>query len=348
MRRYEESRECSSELLRMVIPLMSAHKAGMHPVSYATWYEYAAGINPPLKKAIDLLLESRQPIDDTAVYRIHDRHIAGESEASTEKLREELTRMISEMSDHAANAGEQTRAYTTSLDRFSELLRPDAKPAQLQDAVTWMREDTGDMRSMAGALQQQLDQNAHEIETLRRELQYARSEAMTDPLTGIANRRGLEKAVADIAAAGENGLSGCSLLALDIDHFKKCNDSYGHLFGDKVIRAVARILKGNVKGRDVPARIGGEEFAVLLPETPLQGACVLAEHIRSTIATGRIRRNNGELVGNITLSIGVAHHRAGESLDTFLERADQALYAAKHGGRNRISVDQRNQNSVST
>jgi diguanylate cyclase len=338
VRRYNESRESSSELLRMVIPMMSAHKAGMHPVSYATWYEYAAGINQPLKKAIDLLLTSSQSIDDTAVYQIHDRYIAGESEAGTEKLRLELTRMISEISDHAGNAGEQTKAYTISLDRFSEVLHPETKPAQLQDAVSWMRKDTGGMRLMADALQQKLEQNALEIETLRRELQYARSEALNDPLTGIANRRGLEKAVADIEAAGAAGLSGCSLLALDIDHFKKCNDTYGHLFGDKVIHAVARILKGNVKGRDLPARIGGEEFVILLPDTPLQGACILAEHIRSTIATGQIRRNNGELVGNITLSIGVTHYRAGETLKAFLERADQALYAAKNSGRNRVSV----------
>lgn len=105
-----------------------------------------------------------------------------------------------------------------------------------------------------------------------------------------------------------------------------------------MIRTVAQILQGNVKGRDLPARIGGEEFVALLPDTPLQGACVLAERIRTTIAAGRVRRNNGELIGNITLSIGVAHHQAGETLKAFLERADQALYAAKNSGRNRVSV----------
>lgn len=338
MRRYNETRDSSGELLRMVIPMMSAHRAGLHPASYAAWYEYAAGINQPLKEAIDQLLASNQTLDDPIIYQLHDRFIAGEAENGTEKLRHELQRMITEISGHAANAGEQAKAYTQSLDRFSEVLRPDAKPAQLQDAVNSMLEDTGEMRSKAGALQDQLEQNAREIENLRSELQRARSEALTDPLTGIANRRGLEQAVADIEAAGADGLSGCSLLALDIDHFKKCNDTYGHLFGDKVIRTVAQILQGNVKGRDLPARIGGEEFVALLPDTPLKGACVLAERIRTTIAAGRIRRNNGELIGNITLSIGVAHYQAGESLKAFLERADQALYAAKNSGRNRVSI----------
>ncbi|MGE0558560.1 MAG: GGDEF domain-containing protein [Burkholderiales bacterium] len=338
MRRYNESRENSGELLRMIIPMMSAHKAGLHPVSYAAWYEYAAGINPPLKEAIDRMLTAKQTLDDEAVYQLHERFIAGTSDTGTEKLRHELQRLISEISGQAATTGEQARAYTLSLDRFSQVLRPDAKPAQLRDAVNSMIEDTGEMRSKAGALQERLEQNAREIESLRSELQRVRSEAMTDPLTGIANRRGLEQAVADIRASGSGGLAGCSLLALDIDHFKKCNDSYGHLFGDKVIRTVAQILQANVKGRDLPARIGGEEFVVLLPATPLDGACVLAERIRSTIAAGRIRRNNGELIGNITLSIGVAHYRNDETLKDFLERADQALYDAKNGGRNRVSI----------
>jgi diguanylate cyclase len=125
---------------------------------------------------------------------------------------------------------------------------------------------------------------------------------------------------------------------LDIDHFKKCNDTYGHLFGDKVIRRVAQVITKNVKGQDLPARIGGEEFAILLPDTPVAGALALAERIRMAVERGRIKRGDGaEAVGNITISLGVAEYAPGETLEAFILRADQALYASKAGGRNRVT-----------
>jgi diguanylate cyclase len=117
------------------------------------------------------------------------------------------------------------------------------------------------------------------------------------------------------------------------------NDTHGHVLGDKVLRAVAQILRSSIKGRDVAVRFGGEEFAVLLPDTSLSGAASLAEQIRASVARGRIRRNDGdEYVGNITLSVGVAAAEAGDTLEALIERADEAMYAAKHAGRNRVSI----------
>jgi diguanylate cyclase len=124
----------------------------------------------------------------------------------------------------------------------------------------------------------------------------------------------------------------------DIDHFKKINDNYGHLFGDKVIRAVAQVLTDNVKGRDTAARYGGEEFIVLLPNTPLEGARALAEKIRSTIEGGRIKKGGGEETAKVTISLGVSRYAPGESSASFIERADKALYVSKQSGRNQVSL----------
>jgi len=135
------------------------------------------------------------------------------------------------------------------------------------------------------------------------------------------------------------GLAGAALVLADIDHFKTVNDTHGHLIGDKVIRAVAHVLSTNIKGRDIAVRIGGEEFALLLPETSLSGAASLAEKLRELVAQGRIRRNDGEeQVGHVTLSLGVAAAEDGDSLEALIERTDAALYAAKRGGRNRVTV----------
>lgn len=162
---------------------------------------------------------------------------------------------------------------------------------------------------------------------------------MTDPLTGILNRRGFEIRASQTFADQTTLDKGLCLLMLDIDHFKKINDTYGHLFGDKVIRAIAETLKSKVRGDDSVARLGGEEFAVMLPETDISGARTVAEHIRQSIEGGKIRRlDTKEQIGGITISIGVAAYTNGVSVVDLLDQADKALYVSKNTGRNKTSV----------
>jgi diguanylate cyclase len=192
----------------------------------------------------------------------------------------------------------------------------------------------------SSALPDGLSESHREIEKLQAEILRAREDALTDGLTGLLNRRGFELKFQDgLIAHSHNTGPAPSLLIADVDYFKKINDSYGHAFGDRVICAVAKILRDNVKGRDIAARYGGEEFIVLLPDTPLQGAHFLAEKIRTTVATSRfLRMDDTETDASVTISIGVARHRCGESPISFLERADVALYASKANGRNRVTV----------
>ena len=104
-----------------------------------------------------------------------------------------------------------------------------------------------------------------------------------------------------------------------------------------MIRAVAQVMHANIKGRDIAARVGGEEFAVLLPETTAQGAAALAQQIRTAVARGRIYRGDREAhIGSVTLSVGVAIATPGETLEHLIHRADEAMYAAKRAGRNRV------------
>ena len=128
-----------------------------------------------------------------------------------------------------------------------------------------------------------------------------------------------------------------SLMLTDIDHFKKFNDTYGHLTGDQVLRLVAQAVKQNVKGQDIAARYGGEEFAVILPQTPLRQALTVADHIRrAVVAKELIKRSTGENLGRVTISVGVATLHKSETTQALLERADACLYAAKRSGRNLV------------
>ena len=126
----------------------------------------------------------------------------------------------------------------------------------------------------------------------------------------------------------------------DIDHFKKFNDSFGHLTGDQVLRLVAMSVKQNVKGQDIAARYGGEEFAVILPNTVLRSAITVADHIRRAVMTKELmKRSTGEHLGRVTISIGVATLQQGRQRAELIERADACLYAAKRHGRNRVMCE---------
>ena len=165
-----------------------------------------------------------------------------------------------------------------------------------------------------------------------------REEAQSDALTGLGNRRSFDKAL-EVCIGNVADTKPLSLMIADIDHFKQINDTFGHVFGDAVLRGIAQVLKANIKGQDAAARYGGEEFVILLPDTPIVGAHAVAEKIRSTIANGRIRRTNGEAaVGGITISLGVATYCAGETAGEFISRADKALYLSKTDGRNRVTL----------
>jgi len=198
-------------------------------------------------------------------------------------------------------------------------------------------QDAQHMRSVAFELSRKLETSTREVTVLTESLQRTQSEALLDPLTGLKNRRGLECSVDDFVR--ESGLAGSALLLADIDDFKSINETFGHVLGDKVLRSVAHVLQAAIKGRDVAARFGRDQFAVLLPHTTLTGGAALAEQIRAMVAHGRIHRADGrESVGEVTLSVGVAMAGPGESLESLIDRADGAMREAKRAGRNQVKL----------
>lgn len=159
--------------------------------------------------------------------------------------------------------------------------------------------------------------------------------ASTDPLTQIHNRAQLGRLFAREMRHIEQGGMACSVISVDIDHFKQVNDSFGHAVGDSVLLATARTMKGAVRAVDSVGRWGGEEFLVLCPETLARDAAKLAERIRAAVAAHAFDTGRPH-----TISVGVATFRPGDTLDTLLQRADQAMYRAKQTGRNRVCTDE--------
>ena len=337
--KYVETREQSAEILRMLLPLMAKHVAAFHPPNYTVWYEYVAAINPPLRAAIDALLSGGSMLDEERVHELFRSYISDRNDETEKQVQAAFQRLVFELSRSTEQAGTQAQQYGEVLERQSAQLHGHIDQASLVNIVTTLAAETQSMRGSVSGLREQLTAAVSEAAELRRAMQLLQTEALLDPLTGLLNRRGFDKAMSAILASDSHERGNTCLIMIDIDHFKRINDTHGHLFGDKVIQAVAQVLRANIKGQDAAARYGGEEFAVVLPGTPLAGATALAEKIRVIIEKGRVRRSdNSEALGNITVSLGVAQYQEGLSIADLVGFADHALYQSKHNGRNSVTA----------
>ena len=349
---YHDTVERSTELLRKALPLMSRQAAALHPVSYAVWYAYVADVNAPLHKALDAHLAEHGVLDEAATDALYRRFLSDPDADTAQQVTDGVARLLDGMQASAAAAGDQTARYGHSLQRLTAALgpaedSPTAPPAALGEVL----EHTVQMQAALARLQKELAESQREIGSLRDEVRRARHESLVDALTTLANRRAFDRRLvsclaADAAVLGRPPIGApVSLLMIDIDHFKRINDSYGHAFGDQVLRAVAQVLKALTPEGGLAARVGGEEFALLLPGLPLVQAQALAEKLRATVAASRIRRKSSDADERITVSLGVAQFLQqmganGLSVDEapadFVDRADRALYAAKQAGRDRV------------
>jgi diguanylate cyclase len=200
--------------------------------------------------------------------------------------------------------------------------------------------DTREVERSSSELSQQLERAKQEANELRGKLEQAEREATRDVLTGLYNRKYLNKAIQALHARYQEDAAPFSVIMMDIDHFKKVNDTYGHKVGDSVLEFVGHTLTGSVKGRDVPARYGGEEFIVLLPATSSEDACKLADSIRNQVSAKTLKiTKTQKTIGVVTISCGVAEIRGDDTVDSVVDRADQALYLAKESGRNKVKSE---------
>ncbi|HUN70768.1 MAG TPA: GGDEF domain-containing protein [Steroidobacteraceae bacterium] len=334
--RYQHSREESAAILRRALQLMSPHKAGYHPVSYAVWYEHAADLNPGLTRELDKLVAADNVLSDAEVCRLHALHIAGRDVQAFELAQNQLREVLGESEKEAAHAERSVKRFTTTLDDAIEEARRHEGTETFVEKVNRVLAEASMLQSVLGVLHQQLARQREEVDHVMERLERAQTEPLRDPLTGLNNLHGLRRA---LEARETAGLAGVAFLAVDVDHFKRVNDTHGHVIGDKVLARVAEILREHLTGEDMAARLGGDEFAMFLPGKSLDAAAALAEDVRATATRTIITRADGmQYVGAVTLSIGVAIGEPADTLESLRHRADEALYDAKDAGRNRIAL----------
>jgi diguanylate cyclase len=337
----DDELKTTAEVAKRVIPQMAQWKVPLTPENYHLWFEYSIGSDEELTRDINAIIASKKPFTSEVNKRLYDEYLGNEqNERLVERVQKETQKIFRGIVDDILITNESTSDYSHKLKEYSNKLDEVKELSEVQYIVKDMMSDTHQMAEATRNLQDKLEEATTQAEGLRQQLVKTEREALIDALTGLHNRKALDRKAKDLYDAFRKDGAGFSVIMLDIDFFKSFNDKYGHQTGDEVLRIVGSMLHDTLKGKDFPARYGGEEFVVLLPTTTLSNACVVAEQIRKNISAKTLKViKTGESLGNITVSLGVSENNSGDTIDSVIARADKALYLAKESGRDNVKSE---------
>lgn len=320
--------------------LMAQHGIPRTPANFAVWFSYSRGDLPELKQVVDILIAGKKRFDTAICRELFSKYATSNipGEAAREAP-EQLKAAMDQATRYVAQAIAENRSHIQAMGDVAEKAEGGIDPITL---VQSLMNELNKAATRAIELERSLNDTSRELDTIRDSLNRAEQRANTDTLTDLPNRRAVEEFLRTAQTAAMETGEALGLLMMDVDHFKKFNDNFGHGVGDQVLRLLARVLRERLREGDLPGRYGGEELVAVLPGAPLSICESVAERIRRSISECKItRRSNGEMLPAITVSIGIAQFRPGESAAQLIERCDAALYLAKRIGRNRVVTETR-------
>ncbi len=326
-------------LSRRVIDEMERAGVWPTPLNFELWLHYLGDPEGPLGREIQRILAAAEPFTEATADMLAAEYLPrGRLSEEIRDAGRVLDRELASVSDAISKAHRSQAAYGQTLDKAATRIDAAGDGGELKTIVTGLTSATRRVQRENESLEQKLDASTREVARLREHLEQVRRDAMTDALTNLANRKAFDEALAAACADADASGEPLVLAVLDIDHFKRFNDTWGHQTGDQVLRYVASVMGRVARAPRVAARYGGEEFAMIFPGETAEQVETALEAVRKEIASRSLRRRstNDEL-GAVTISAGFAVHRASESCASLLERADAALYASKRAGRNRVT-----------
>jgi diguanylate cyclase len=325
-------------LAKTAFALMGDWNIAPTPENYELFYVYAAGTNPALSKVIEAMIAQKAALSPAVLTGLCARFLPHAQTAQTmESVGLGISGMLDTVLGKLEAAGKEAGDYGRTLSAATGELGNDQSPAAFSKMVERLVGATKAMEKRTKSLEDELQKSSDQVSELKTQLDTVRKESRIDPLTGVANRKAFDSEFQAALRDARENKTPLSLMMCDIDHFKRFNDTWGHQTGDQVLRLVGGCLGENVKGRDTAARYGGEEFAVILRQTPLSGAIALAKQVRASVESKKlVKRSTGDILGTITISIGVSELSGTDTTESLLQRADRCLYQAKNTGRNKV------------
>jgi diguanylate cyclase len=325
-------------LARNVIAEMEKAGVWPTPLNFELWLHYISDPDGALAQEIRRLLDQSMIITDKTSEMLAAEFLPrGRLPDQIRDVGAVLDRELASVASAIAMAHKTQADYGETLADASHTMETAEDPLALKNLVGGLSTATKRVRRETAILEKRLEKSNKEVVRLRENLEQVRRDAMTDALTNLANRKAFDERL-EAACTLDDGVP-MTLALLDIDHFKRFNDTWGHQTGDQVLRYVSTVLS-NVCGKHrFAARFGGEEFAIIFPGEGAGVVMAALEGIRNDVASRALRRRStNEDLGSVTISAGFAHRLKGESAACLLERADAALYASKRAGRNCVTA----------
>jgi diguanylate cyclase len=325
------------DLLKKTLPEMNKRNIATTPNNYAIWYEFIIGDNPELTAAIKELDTKKATYTTEILQSLYEKYIADAHEAAVNNLSNSVKEIIHNFLNKANKEGQGLTDYAQTLSAFSEKMQNVNDIEDIKGLITHLLDETKKRESATQSMQTTLETMALEMKKLRAEVSKLNSEATTDSLTKVNNRRAFDMEIENFISSSKADKKPLCLLLIDLDDFKRFNDKFGHTIGDKVLRFVATLLKNNIKGCDSVSRFSGEQFSILLAETAYEGAFIVAENIRERLSKQTLSDSAEKIeLGNVTASIGVAPYAYGESAEQLIRKADKFMHEAKRAGKNKV------------
>jgi diguanylate cyclase len=335
----KEDFQKAADTLRAAVPLMIKHQVPTTPPNYALWYTYVNETSPELNSELDEIIAEYGICLPSHNESLYQTYIAGQTEADIRDLKANLEKLVNEIFLSMKDTLADTSTFEKSIEKsFSYLEKIENDAITFEELLSLVRSFVSESKSIRNStnyFNEQLSTASAEISSLKQKLEKVQQDALHDSLSGLLNRGAFDKDISAYCGSHEN--YPLCLILVDIDNFKGLNDDYGHVFGDMVIKAIAKRLQVNCRDGIEAYRYGGEEFAILVPNKELVIARQFAETVRRSIEKINIKdKRSGEQVENISASFGIAQFKEGESPITLIDSADQQLYKAKSLGKNRV------------
>lgn len=332
---YNHEFQQASENLRRTLPLVNQYKTPVNPVNYAVWYEYVSGDNAELSNAIDTRLHRNEPITNEVTQHLYEKYVLMGMPERMDKTNNGLKLVVDNTLSNINKAEATASQCSSGLTQSQSMLENCNDVEQLKYLVGEILNNTQQLTQSSSELKSELARSTEEIMKLRLELEAVKQSARTDGLTGLLNRGTFDHELTQLCR--ERGVQ-FSLALFDLDNFKRLNDSFGHLVGDKVLQYFASLLNEVRDDLHIAARFGGEEMAMLFLHSSLEESFVVAESIREKFANCRLKKKGSdESIGQVTVSVGISQLQPGDTPRKLIQRADEALYKSKAEGRNQVN-----------
>lgn len=328
----------AEEISQRSLLLASQWRMAPLPFIYDVCFNYIAEADPRLKQKLDGLLERKPQPDQFELQSMYaellERRTAYLKDLGKagSHLTKQTKTIRSQIDQHIAACDSYSSDLENTASRIPEAM---SSPDRLKRLVDELATRSQQMSESTRDLRTRMAEAVREIRQLGEELEKARKRELLDPLTGVFNRRGFDKQLVKVIEKARATKTGVTLILSDIDHFKDINDTYGHQIGDEVIKFVAFLMKHHTVESEIVARIGGEEFAIIIPDREVGDVLSIAEKTRSELEAKKLKITmTGQIIKKVTISSGVAVLKPEDDDYSLFRRADQALYRAKQDGRN--------------